>query len=180
MPDLVIIGVYGIVFGAVPAFVFCLAGWLGAWRRPTTAIVASVLTVITLATIVCELPDPEISSVRIDEEAQPQVLSGVWQTITGSVTPPEARVVVLVHWAHDTKWWVQDTVRRGNLGAWQAEINLGTKEKGAQQHFQIVAIASTNPWFVDVLKGYWLWDGDAVSRPPALPRSEVVSIWRSR
>jgi hypothetical protein len=85
-----------------------------------------------------------------------------------------------VHWAHDNKWWVQGQVRRGSFGAWEADINLGTKDKGAHEHFQVIAVASTNPWFIDVLKGYWLWPGATVARPPALPHSDVVSIWRNK
>lgn len=178
MPNLAIVGVYIAAFGVIPAFVFWSVGRLTAWRRPVVSVTAGIMTVFILAIVIYKLPDPDISRVQIDEDHEPQVARGAWPTIEGSVTPPEARVILLVHWAQDNRWWVQAPARRGNLGAWQAEINLGTKERGAGQQFQIVAIASTNPWFIDVLKGYWLWEGGTVPRPPALPRSRVVSIWR--
>ncbi len=180
MPNFLVFGVYAVAFGALPAFIFGLVGGLSSWRRPVTSIAAGVLTVTGLAITVSELPDPAISSIQIDEKGAPQVVEGAWPTIEGSVVPPEARVILLVHWVHDNKWWIQDSVKRGSLGAWQANINLGTRQKGAREQFQVVALASTNPWIIDVLRGYWLWDGMTVARPPSLPRSEVLTMWRSQ
>ena len=112
--------------------------------------------------------------------------SGVWTTIEGNVTPGDARIYLLVHPKDAQYWWLSSSViQRGTEGAWKTEISLGDDKKGSGELYQVMALASTNPKPIDVVRNFWLSNiirstekGVEVQRPPPLPHSEIKTIWR--
>jgi hypothetical protein len=111
-------------------------------------------------------------------EAPLPVTNGAWLTVEGTVSPPDARVYVLVHPNQDRYWWVQQEAKNGIQGAWKAEVSLGGPNSGKKTHFQIIAVASSNPAIIDYLCNQGVAEGDQLKRPPPLPSTGMLTIWR--
>ena len=177
------IPLYVFVFGGPAAAVFCLLGWKTEWRRPLTSLAIAVATTPVLAWILLARIDSGPVTIRIDNPKEGQAVATAWPTIEGFVSPADAHVTVLVHPDESNEiqpWWVQAPVHKGILGAWRADVNLGGSTAGRDQHFQIVAVASATPWFVDMLRGQWLQENDQLDQPPPLPASQMLSVWRTQ
>jgi hypothetical protein len=164
-----------ITFGTASTLVFWIAGQLMSWRRPIIPVAISLIAVFFVACIVIVLGQTGFAIIRISRPLDAAQVSGAWSSIEGTVSPADARVLVLVHPQDANKWWVQPQVRKGMDGAWRADINLGE----ARKQFQLIAVASNAPWFLDLLRGRLPTEGEQLDRPPALPSSSIISVWRS-
>lgn len=110
----------------------------------------------------------------------PAAVRGSWITVEGTVFPQDAKVYVLVHPAKADGWWVQPEAIKGVAGAWKADVNLGTPQNGKDTYFQVVAVATTNPAVFDLLCNFELHNGHPVPRPPALPGTKILTVWREQ
>jgi hypothetical protein len=179
--DLIIAAGYVAIAGVAGLLAYFATLRLTRWRgigRSVAAFVAAATTACGLGLLV---GDPPVADVRIDSPAGAAVAEGVWITVEGTVSPPDAAVQVLVHpsSAEEQPWWVQPAPAQGR-GAWRANIHLGTAREGEGDYFQIVAVASPRPRLFDLLHRQWLDEAQTLEQLPALPRSEIVTVWRAR
>jgi hypothetical protein len=110
----------------------------------------------------------------------PLRVDSAWVTLEGTVSPPDARVYILVHPDQNPTWWVQQEAKKGMDGAWKSEVSLGNPEDGRRKHFQYIAVASSNPALFDDVCNLGLGEGERLPRPPALPSTPMYTIWRER
>ena len=184
MSDFAIAGAYVAILGVAGVLAFVVTLWLTNWRRIYSAIAASLVTV-SAVWCVCVFPwSTPVAEVYVREPRETLTGESPWFSIEGTVSPPDATVRLLVQpSAADPdmmpSWWVQPPPRIVG-GAWKAEICLGTAQRGADEYFQIVAVASPRPRLIDLLHHQRLDEGQRLNHIPALPRSEIVTIWRSR
>ena len=82
----------------------------------------------------------ETASVVISEPEADGTVMGVRLLVRGSVTEPNAKVMVLVHPLLTATWWVQGTVLTDPDGSWQINVHLGTETEGRGERFELVAI----------------------------------------
>jgi hypothetical protein len=132
--------------------------------------------------VALQLVSADPAMVHIEHPTDEQVVAEAWLTVEGYVEPVDASVMILVHPTGERdegqSWWAQAAVQKGIAGAWRGTINLGSSTNGKGRHFQIIAVATSRP-ILARLRGLMVYEGQQVLRPPALPRSEIVSVWRS-
>jgi len=145
-------------------------GWAFAGAALTSALALTVLWLVAL--------QPNGASVEIESLADGDHVHGPWTTVTGTVAPPGMRVTVLVHAKDDPHWWVQhEATVVGN--AWTCKARIGTDSAGAEEYFQLQAVASAAPAIADAVWCRHMPGGAPRRRPPPLPGSPVVTIWRA-
>ena len=174
-----------ITLGVPAALTFGLGCLATRGRRPWLSIFAAMTVTVCAYFVYLFGFDSSGATVRITGVDNTSS-SGVWATISGHVSPGDARIYLLVHPTDDQYWWLSaPEIQGGTQGVWTTTINLGNDEQGAGELFQVMALASTNPKPIDVVRNVWLSnvaqstdDGVEVLRPPPLPRSEIVTIWR--
>jgi hypothetical protein len=166
-----------VCFGAPAAIAFVVSGWLWSWRRPLASLAVAASAPVACYIILFLFASRSAAIVRIETPQDADVVKGGWLSVEGDVKPADASVTILVHPTEANGWWVQAPVQKGIGGAWRAGVSLGTSTDGRHKHFQLVAVAASSPWLA-ALRGQLLREGVRVVRPPALPQSEIVSIWR--
>jgi len=99
--------------------------------------------------------------------------------VVGTVSPPDATVSVLVHPEDTDQWWVQSSpIVHSTSGHWQAVCYIGTDSMGIGRNFDIVAVGSASPWFLDALLGRTFAPGRTMQRLPLISKSQLVVIKR--
>jgi hypothetical protein len=168
------------VLGIPSALVFLAACKLTNGRRLWLSLAAGVLMLPIFHGCISFLwPETEEVHVVIESPQQGAAVEGDWIVVKGTVNPPGTRVVLLAHPCRDVNWWVQPDMKVVG-GAWKCEANLGTSAKGGGECFQLLAVASRDPWLVDILKESSLWKRGTCPRPPRSSNSPVVTVWRSQ
>jgi len=113
-----------------------------------------------------------------------QHVSGDQLMIEGRVSPPDARVTVVVRSETDTRWWVQSVVTAERIdaltGHWSVHAHIGTPEAGQRQSFELVALASANSRLFDALTGRAFISGTPQDKIPLWAQSEPVVVWREK
>src|SRR5216684_1221158 len=178
MSDFAVADAYVAILGVAGVLAFVVTLWLTNWRRIYAAIAASLVTVIVVWCVCVFHWNTPVAEVHIQEPRETLTGESPWLSIEGTVSPPDATVRLLVQpSAADPKrtpiWWVQPPPRIVG-GAWKAEICLGTAQHGAEEYFQIVAVASPRPKLIDLLHHHQLDEGQRLDHIPALPQSEIV------
>jgi hypothetical protein len=174
--SLVQVGVLG-----TPALTLFLIGLVASrGRRPALAALLGILALAATVFLGWRWNRSSPCEIRVDTPSDGDSIAEPWATIAGVVSPQEARVFVLVHPSRSDQWWVQRLPTRAGAGAWKSEVNLGDAQAGRGEYFQILVVASTNPRFIDAVRLQLLTEGTAVERPPALPSSALITIWRAR
>lgn len=170
--------VFIVCFGVPAAVGFFLTGWWWSWRRPVLSLaVATSMVGGCYGAFLVFVPESAIA-VTIESPNDMQAISTAWPTIEGVVEPEDATVVVLVHPIETNYWSVQAPVQKGTNGAWRGTINLGRGSSDKHKHFQIMAVATDSRLFA-ALRGQMMTEGLQMARPPALPHSDIVSVWRA-
>ena len=169
-----------LVLGLPGAAIFALVCWLTKRRRIWFSVLFGTGMAISVYLFCIYLYNNPRAQVNIIQPVDQSVVNGAWMNIEGTVSPPDARVHVLVHPDQDLYWWVQKEAIRGIKGAWKAEVSLGSLENGKRTHFQIIAVASTIPILLESICNLALVEGEQLKRPPALPSTEIVTIWREQ
>lgn len=121
--------------------------------------------------------------IAIEKPSNEAVISGKETVISGTVSPSNSRIFVLVHPVDSNRWWIQEPPvvfqREDEQAQWKASIHLGTEDLGAGESFQVVAVASQDPEWFDLLAGRHYQAGDEVHSLPPLSRSNVLILHRS-
>lgn len=169
-----------LVLGLPGAAIFALVCFMTKRRRIWFGALFGTLVAISVYLFFIRLYNNPNAQVNIIKPVDQSVVNGTWINIEGTVSPPDARVHVLVHPDQDLHWWVQKEAMRGIKGAWKAEVSLGSLENGKETHFQIIAVASTIPIILESICNLELNEGERLKRPPALPSTEIVTIWRKQ
>ena len=95
--------------------------------------------------------------------------------VVGTVSPPDATVRVLVHPEDTDLWWIQSSpVVNGTSGRWQVVCYIGTDTMGIGRNFDIVAVGSASPWFLDALLGRTFVPGRTMRQLPLISKSQIV------
>jgi hypothetical protein len=150
-------------------------------RHKTAIQLGIAAAVVALAVWVLIMsPDAAAPPPSIDSRYNGAVADDELFEIRGSMTPPNAKIIVLVREGRNPRWRVQAPIETINDGRWSLRIHLGDSSGGIGEHFEVVAVASTNPWFIDLLRGRMLWIGETLACPPALSVSNIVTVWRRR
>lgn len=99
--------------------------------------------------------------------------------VIGTVSPPNAKVFILVHPEDTDMWWVQSypTVNK-ETGQWQGVCYIGTKTMGIGRRYDIIAVGSIVPWIFDALLGRALLPGQTISILPLVNKSDIVVVKR--
>jgi hypothetical protein len=172
-------GAFLLVFGPPAALAFLFFIFLTKRRRVTLSVFAGLGTVPLLCAIISLSRPPQGNvSVEIENVQSGQIVEDSWIDLNGSVSPPEARVFILVHPRTGDRWWVQEPPRQVG-GAWECRVNLGTTIKGRGEYYQVMALASASSRFLDVVRGRQLWYRSTCKRPPVLPHSNIVMLRRA-
>ena len=104
--------------------------------------------------------------------------------IEGRVSPPDARVTVVVRSETDIRWWVQPVVTAERTdaltGHWSVRAHIGTPTEGRRQSFELVALASADSRLFDALTGRAFMSGTPQDNIPLWTQSEPVVIWREK
>lgn len=179
--DWIIVAGYVAVAGVAGLFTYLVTLRITEWRGIRLSVVASLVAAAAACTVGLLLGSPPIAEVRIDVPVETAVVNGRKLLVEGTVSPPDALVQILVHPSSkdEDPWWVQPApIQEG--GEWDATIRLGKRTDGRGQYFQIVAVASPRPRLLDLLHYQRLRQGQRVDALPALPRSEIVTVWREQ
>lgn len=169
-----------LILGLPGSVVFALICWSTGGRRIWLSIISGTAATLSIYLFSIFWFGGPVAQVKIKVPPDLLATNRSWITIEGTVSPPDARVHVLVHPNQDLYWWVQQEATKGIQGAWRAEVSLGIPENGKGTHFQVVAVASTNSIIFDVICNLGLAEGDQLERPPALPSTDMITIWREQ
>jgi hypothetical protein len=179
--DLSIAAGYVAIAGGAGLLAYFITLRITKWRGIRRSMAASLAAAPAACAIGLLLWNPPVAEVRIDAPADTAVVNGRLLLVEGTVSPPDAMVQILVHPSseYDDPWWVQPAPVQED-GAWDATIRLGKRKEGGGQYFQIVAVASPRPRLLDLLHYQRLEQGQRLDELPALPRSDIVTVWREQ
>jgi hypothetical protein len=165
-----------VVLGLPGSVLYTLTYLLTRRRRIGAAAAAGATAVISAYLIsILRLAHPQA---KVSISQPPSSVDTAWVTLQGTVSPPGARVFVLVHPDQDRFWWVQQEAALGTAGAWKADVSLGNPEVGGSTYYQIVVVASNNSAMADDVCNQGMAAGEQLPRPPRLPSTPMFTIWR--
>ena len=153
------------------------------WKILLVAVLVGAGTFGSLAGL--EIIPASPVEVRITSPSSGTIINESKIAITGTVSPPHARVLVLVHPVDSNRWWVQLAPRlslqESNQAEsqWETTIYLGDETQGVGEEFEVIALGSQAPLLFDILTGRYHQSGDEVYALPPLSRSNVVSLCRA-
>lgn len=105
--------------------------------------------------------------------------------ITVTSSPADARVWILVHPRNSDRWWVQEQPRKFEVdttldgAVWRGEIILGTATRGIGESYEVIAVASRDPYVFDYLANRVIQPETELFRLPVLSRSDTLLIRRT-
>lgn len=127
-------------------------------------------------------PTPVV--VAIVEPKSMEQVEGARLRVSGTVSPSRARVTLLVRSERDLRWWAQSVVTSadagGGVGSWSIDAHLGTREAGARENFQIVALASADGSLFNLLTGRAVSGNTTLTSVPLWEKSAPVVVRRTR
>lgn len=99
--------------------------------------------------------------------------------IKGTVSDAAAAVHVLVRPITSEVWWVQNAPVVQPDGTWEVPVYIGTAQLGVGESYEIVAVAASGNWFLQLLRESSLEAGQKVKAlPEYLVRSKVLVVRR--
>ena len=111
-------------------------------------------------------------------------VDGVTVVVSGTVSPPDTRVMVLVHPWDSDRWWVQETPWTKRIGVqsnhaeWQTVVRLGDETHGHGQAFEVIAVGSQDSLVLDILAERYFRPGTELFSLPTLSHSNSVVLIR--
>jgi len=124
---------------------------------------------------------PAVAIVKITDPAASSASNGYRLRVKGTVSPTTARVALVVRSEKAIEWWVQQPVSVNGHeppGAWTIDAFLGSPFQGSSENFQVIALASPNPWLLDLLSGRSLMAGQRTKKVPNWSQSDPIVVWR--
>lgn len=102
--------------------------------------------------------------------------------VTGKVSTPESRVTLVVRSERDLRWWAQEVVSperdKDGLWKWSIDAHLGTDEVGQNENFQIIALASADSSFFNLITGRVVSENSTFTTVPLWEQSEPIVVRR--
>jgi hypothetical protein len=127
-------------------------------------------------------PDKVVVEIAVPRNGS--LVEGASLSVSGIVRPSAARVTFVVRSERDTRWWTQEAARRTRVeqetGYWNGTVLLGTATEGRSDVFEIVALASSNSLFFDLLTGRYTSEGDRHETVPLWSQSTPVLVRRTK
>jgi len=128
---------------------------------------------------------PATASVSITSPSSGTAINGYHLTVVGTANPPDCRITLVIRSETDFRWWVQSVIRpqhvQGQLGVWSISALIGTPNEGQFRNFHIIALASADSfWFNLLTGGRYLTPGQAPPSVPLWNQSSPVVIWRTK
>jgi hypothetical protein len=166
---------YVLAFAIVGAMLAKLA------HSKTLSLFIGVLTVILAFTLLALMRSraPLNAQVAIDTPKQQSAYYAPPVAVQGTVFPASATVHLLVHPEDTDSWWVQSAPEQDKVtGRWRSTCYIGTDSMGIGRRYDIVAVGSASPWFLDALWGRILVPGTTVKILPLISKSEIVVVTR--
>jgi hypothetical protein len=144
-----------LIVGTVLTACLTLFGTLWAARRPGPSLEVAILS--------------PPSGAELSEQA----------LVEGKVAAPRAEVYVVVHPLETEHWWVQSRPLVQRDGRWQVQVQLGTSIAGKGEQFEILALATDESRFEQLLRGESFATGQEIdSISPYLAQSNLVTVRR--
>ena len=126
------------------------------------------------------ISQPQPCKVMITSPKNETEIRGYQINVSGNVDPPPARVTVIVRSETDKKWWVQDIIRpKKPSGSWSMNAQIGEENVGADETYEIVALASNDSRVFNIFTGRYLYKGLTLNQTPGWNQSELVIIRRT-
>lgn len=160
-------------------FLSARAALLGTRKALALAVLAGAAAISGLALLRAQ-PSSRQLAIEITSPATASRVEGHQVWISGTVDPTDAQVAVAVRAEGSDLWWLQETVRPQADGRWSIAAYLGEPEVGRGEDFQVVALASTDPPWLDLLKGRRPTPGTTTPSLPLWSRSEAIVLTRER
>ncbi len=173
---------YIAILGLAGLVAFVITLWRTQWRGIYLSILAFLVAAFAAYSTCVFFWSPPVAEVSIQKPVESARVESLWISVEGKVSPPDAKVQILVHPSSSgsaQSWWVQPPPNQSG-GPWKGDICLGTETSGPGEYFQIIAVASPRPRWIDLLHYQCLQDGQRLDEIPALPRSEIITVWRSK
>jgi hypothetical protein len=126
---------------------------------------------------------PAVAVVKITDPPAFSMTGGYRLRVKGTVSPSAARVTLVVRSEKAIDWWVQQTASVDSneaRGTWTIDAFLGTPSQGSFQSFQVIALASPNPWLLDLLSGRCLMAGQRSKKVPDWSQSDPIVVRRNQ
>ena len=92
------------------------------------------------------------------------------QDVSGSVSDPNATVVVIVHPVADSEFWVQPPIAVRNNGQWKVKAHFGRLGLDQGAEYEVRAFANPSPALKEGKYGTW--------PEAATARSDIVEVKR--
>lgn len=153
------------------------------WKILLVAVLVGIGTFGSLAGM--EIIPASPVEVKINSPSSKTIIYDSKIAVVGTVSPPDARVLVLVHPVDSDRWWVQMEPRMTSQESnpmesiWETTIYLGDETRGIGEEFEVIALGSRAPLLFDILTGRYHQSGDEVYSLPPLSRSNVVILCRA-
>jgi hypothetical protein len=174
--------VLSVVIGLLGGFIWWILDRRENWKTILIALLVGTATFGSLAGL--EIIPANPVDVRITSPSTGTTVGKAEIFIAGTVSPPDARVLVLVHPVDSDRWWVQlepsvtQPDSNQNASQWETTIYLGDETHGIGEQFEVVALGSEAALVFDILTGRYYPTGAEVDALPPLSRSNVVSLCR--
>jgi hypothetical protein len=172
-----------VVVGTLAAVLYIACRTARVRRLPSLFIILGcAFLTLTILRLNLEYGAPHGGDVRITAPPDQTEVKGDQLTLRGSVRPPSARVTVVVHAQSDPVWWVQEVVNPqqtvGDVGFWTIRAHLGTQTAGRNETFYVVALASANNVFSDLITKRYLRQGQRYRNLPPWSESSILTLRR--
>ncbi len=169
------LAVYGLVFMAIAVYFLRLVR--SKVLRIATVLLSGILAFTLLS--IARSRAPLNVSLSIESPQQGVTFHSPPVLVKGTVSPENARVRLLVHPEDTDHWWVQSPPELNKAtGDWQGVCYIGTDSMGIGRRYDIVAVGSASPWFLDALLGRVFSPGTTVKTLPRISKSEIVVVTR--
>jgi hypothetical protein len=174
--------VLSVVVGLLGGFIWWMLDRRENWKTTLVILLVGASTFGSLAGL--EIIPSSPVDVRITSPSSGTIVGKAEISVAGTVSPPDARVLVLVHPVDSNRWWVQlePSISQQNFNQtasqWETTIYLGDETHGIGEQFEVVALGSGAALAFDILTGRYYPTGAEVDALPPLSRSNVVSLCR--
>jgi hypothetical protein len=127
---------------------------------------------------------PSPTDVRITVPVSGLHLVGRTLLVEGVVKPPGSTIALAIRSERDTYWWIQPVVKTSTQerieAHWSIRATFGTADAGIGENFQIIALASADGRWFDLIAGRALAEGSRFRELPNWHQSMPVVVWRAQ
>lgn len=143
-------------------------------------IILTVVSAFALLEVLKSLP-PSLVKISILSPNTDEIFLEQKITVSGTISPTNSSVTLLVHPEDTDLWWVQGSAEVINKsGNWQGVCYIGTDSMGVDRNYDIIALGTNSYWFYDALLGRTLIAGHTIKVLPLVNKSEIVVVRRGK